>query len=136
MISKRNGLSKLERLHSRKQMDAVFASGKSVRQGPLKLVFIEAPFSATNPTAFMFTVSKRQFKRAHDRNYIKRLLREVFRVHKHSLNDYLISQQRGMQGCFLFLGMQMPNYANLEKNILRIFAQLIPPPNEMDQPVN
>jgi hypothetical protein len=41
-----------------------------------------------------------------------------------------------MQGCFLFLGMQMPNYANLEKNILRIIAQLIPPPDEMDQPVN
>lgn len=136
MILKRNGLSKLERLHSRKQMDELFAHGRSVRQGPLKLIFVESALKTNIPSEFMFTVSKRQFKRAHDRNYIKRLLREVFRVNKHLINDYLISQQKCMQGCFMFLGTQMPTHANLEKNILRIFAQLMPQENEMDQSTN
>ena len=118
MISKRNGLSKLERLHSRKQMDAVFATGKSVRQGPLKLVFIEAPFSATNPTAFMFTVSKRQFKRAHDRNYIKRCIREGLRKNKGVLEEMLILKKQRLAICFVYINREVLPSEKIENKIL------------------
>ena len=137
MISKKNGLSKFERLHSRKQLDAVFANGKSFRHGPLKLIYLEVPFENTPaPSSFVFTVSKRQFKRAHDRNYIKRLLREVYRVNKHALNEHLLKEGKAMHGCFIFLGLKKPNYLSLNKNMVNILAQLIPSENEVDQSTN
>jgi lipopolysaccharide export system protein LptA len=60
-------------------------------------------------------------------------MREVYRVNKHVLNEYLLSNQKSMQGCFIFLGMQQPNYQALNKNMQRIIAQIIPSNNEMVQ---
>lgn len=133
MISPKNGLAKFERSYSRKLMDEVFAEGKSLRQGPLKLIYLEKATNKEVPSSFVFTVSKRQFKRAHDRNYIKRLLREVFRVNKHRLNTHLIEEQKSLLGCFLFVGVQRPNYRAMEKSMLRIINQLIPAENELDE---
>ncbi|GEP49984.1 ribonuclease P protein component [Flavobacterium noncentrifugens] len=73
---------KSEKLKSRKTIDVLFSKGKSVSKYPLRLVYAEV----TDQDEVLKTgvsVSKRYFKKAVDRNYFKRVLRETYRLNKH-----------------------------------------------------
>ena len=78
--------SKLEKLKSRKTIDLLFSEGKSVSKYPLRLVY--APTEGANEkVVFGVSVSKKYFKNASDRNYLKRVLRECYRLNKHLLHE-------------------------------------------------
>ena len=79
---------KSEKLKSRKTIDLLFSQGKSVSKYPLRLVYVENPSDA-ELVQMGVSVSKRNFKRAHDRNYFKRCLREAYRMNKHILHQDL-----------------------------------------------
>lgn len=86
---------KIQKLKSKKTIDSLFAVGKSVSKFPLRLVFV-----CVDPAKEIFfenlkigvSVSKRNFKKAVDRNYFKRLLRESYRLNKHILTENLDNQ--------------------------------------------
>ena len=67
---------------SRKLIEQLFTEGKSVKNFPLRMVFLQVPHTSTFPIQAAFSVPKRNFKRAVDRNRIKRLLRETYRLQK------------------------------------------------------
>lgn len=71
---------KEEKLKSQKLIDHLFAARQSVSKFPLRLAFVEIPQGECN--LFGVSVSKKYFKRAHDRNYFKRVLRETYRHNK------------------------------------------------------
>ena len=75
-------LGKQERLKSRKLIERLFTDGKSVKSFPLRMVFLQISHTSTFPIQAAFSVPKRNFKRAVDRNRIKRLLRETYRLQK------------------------------------------------------
>lgn len=75
---------KNEKLKSRKTIELLFSQGKSVSKFPLRLVYVENP-SETELIRIGVSVSKRNFKKAHDRNYFKRCLREAYRLNKQVL---------------------------------------------------
>lgn len=72
--------SKDERLCSRKTIDKLFAEGKGFTIFPLRILHL--PQEANQ---ILVSVSKRHFKRAIDRNTIKRRIREGYRLNKHLL---------------------------------------------------
>ncbi len=76
---------KSEKLKSKKTIDALFSSGKSVSKYPLRLVYVAQAFDDDATIKLGVSVSKKYFKKAHDRNYYKRLLRESYRLNKHLL---------------------------------------------------
>lgn len=85
---KRYSLNKYEKLKSKKIIEAVFAQGKSVYKHPFKLYYISLHTkSGPSPAKIGFGVSKRNFKRAVDRNLIKRRMRECYRINKHIIYD-------------------------------------------------
>ena len=78
--------TKEERLCSKRKIDSLFHSGSSFIVYPFRVVYSplemqEDPF----PVQVIISVSKRRFRRAHDRNRIKRLMREVYRLQKNEL---------------------------------------------------
>lgn len=83
--------SKEEKLKSHTTIDRMFTEGKSVSKYPLRLVYVPLDdISAEGVKLKMgVSVSKKYFKRAHDRNYFKRVLRETYRHHKHIIIDRL-----------------------------------------------
>ena len=81
-------LSKKERLCSVKDIESLFKKGKSSFVFPLKVVFIkkESEEKKLKPTRLLISVPKRNFKRAVDRNRIKRQIREGYRLQKANFN--------------------------------------------------
>ena len=79
-----------EKLKSHKTIDRLFSEGKSISKYPLRLVFVENTDENNLEKVLMgVSVSKKYFKRAVDRNYFKRVLRECYRLNQNLLKDNL-----------------------------------------------
>ena len=99
-MPKRFRFPKTERLKSRKGIDDLFATGKSVSVFPVRAVY---KFSVAEEAGIKagVSVSKRHFKKAVDRNRIKRLLREAYRLQKEEV--VMKAEQAGVSGVVFFL---------------------------------
>lgn len=85
----KNTLKSYERLKSLKSIDYIFSKeGKSVHEEDLTLRYALIKMS-DYPLKAGFSVSKRLYKKAHDRNKYKRWLRESYRTRKTPLIEYL-----------------------------------------------
>ena len=73
---------KKEKLKSQKLIEQLFSEGKSVSAFPLKLIYLKTEFKDDIQFKTGVSTSKRNFKNAVDRNRIKRLLRESYRLNK------------------------------------------------------
>ncbi|WP_433834492.1 ribonuclease P protein component [Flavobacterium anhuiense] len=80
---------KNERLKSKTTIGLLFSEGKSVSKYPLRLVYRQAEENSEEQTKIGVSVSKKYFKKAVDRNYFKRVLRETYRLNKHLLLENL-----------------------------------------------
>lgn len=114
--------SKIERLCSKKAIDDLFANGKSKSQFPFKLIYKQSAFESPFPVRAMFVVPKKKHKRANKRNSIKRRMREVYRLHKHSLYEALKTQKLDLM--FVCLTNEELEYAVIEKNMLQLMETL------------
>ncbi|MCI4641328.1 MAG: ribonuclease P protein component [Flavobacteriaceae bacterium] len=111
----------MERLKSKKIIEQLFASGEGFSVFPLRLVYLEVPVAKT-PMQCAFSVSKRQFKKATDRNKIKRLLRESYRRQKPALYNKL---QKPYHGMILFNGKKIPTQEELDKNMEQLLEKWV-----------
>jgi ribonuclease P protein component len=121
MGQSRNTFGKNERLKSVIVLDRAFAEGAK-----LKAASILVRYTYQVAT----TVSKRRFKRAVDRNRIKRLLREAWRLEKHRLLvDWSTGDpQRAL--VFIYIGREIPTFEACQNNIRKIIDVLIDHPIE------
>ena len=76
-------LGKQERLKSRKLIGRLYEEGEIVKVYPFRMVYLQTEHTSKFPTQVGVSVPKRNFKRAVDRNRIKRLMRETYRLQKH-----------------------------------------------------
>ncbi|TVZ56206.1 ribonuclease P protein component [Lutibacter sp. Hel_I_33_5] len=75
-------LGKQERLKSRKLIEKLYIEGNSIKTFPFRMVFLQVKHTSDFPVQAGFSVPKRNFKNAVDRNRLKRLMREVYRLQK------------------------------------------------------
>jgi len=77
----------------------------------------------------MVSVSKRSFKRAVDRNRIKRLMRESWRLQKQPVLHALEAQQKQAAVVFIFVGKEMPTFEEMQKSMVTVVEQLTNAPS-------
>jgi ribonuclease P protein component len=103
-------LSRQERLKSRKQIDLLFRQGNHMNVFPLRISFIIEEVRQEDPLQFGIGVSGKFFKKAVDRNRIKRLARETWRIQKNSLKQILIDKGHRMIVFTVYTGRELPEY--------------------------
>jgi ribonuclease P protein component len=104
-------LGKTEKLKSRKLIEQVFKQGKSFSAFPFRVVyhFTTDEKHATGVQAG-FSVSSKFFKNATDRNRIKRLLREGYRLQKNDLLEAVQKNNKRLAVFFIYTGNELPEY--------------------------
>jgi len=73
---------KEERLNKEIWIQELFTKGSSFHLYPFKVLFLPHPDPQYPVSQVLISVSKRNFKRAVDRNLIKRRIREAYRLNK------------------------------------------------------
>jgi ribonuclease P protein component len=111
---------KKEKLKSKKLIDQLFTEGQSVSAFPLRLVFLETSFEDAIIAKTGVSVSKRHFKTAVDRNRIKRLLREAYRLNKHDYFNNITTQYAFM---ILYIGKEKPAFEQVEIKMKVLFEK-------------
>lgn len=127
-VEKRHTLGKNERLKSWKKISALFTGGKRIAVKPLLVHYSikenKEPGSA-EPLQAGVTVSTRNFKKATDRNRIKRLLREAWRLQKQELKNNLTISGRTMDIFIVFTGKEMADYHTISGKMSLVLQKLI-----------
>jgi ribonuclease P protein component len=122
LVIHRNTLGKNERLKSRKLIEAVFSKGKSFTQYPFRISYLTTELSF--PLQAGFAVSSKNFKKAVDRNRIKRLTREAWRLQKQSLLEQLLTQKKQLAIFFIYTGKELPEYSMISAKMHLIIEKL------------
>jgi ribonuclease P protein component len=114
---------KAERLCSKKIIDKLFLEGKSVFSFPVKIVYLETQLPVKVSVQAGFSVGKRNFKRAVQRNLIKRRMREVYRLNKSNFYDAIGEKQVAV--FFIFTGKTIPDYNQIEVAVKKGMKKLL-----------
>jgi len=120
----RQTFGKAEKLKSKKLIEKLFDEGKSVGNNGFTLVYLPAVLSGFYPVQAGFSVPKRFFKNATDRNYIKRQMREVWRKNKHELYTQLAAQNLQMAIMWVYKGKNVPGYSTTTEAMLLCLKKL------------
>ncbi len=123
-------LSRHERLKSRKQIDLLFRQGNNMNVFPLRVSYIMEKIRQEEPLQFGVGVSGKFFKKAVDRNRIKRLARETWRIHKNSLKQILVDKEYSMIVFTVYTGRELPEYEVIRKAMESVIEKLCRIANE------
>ncbi|MBY0347702.1 MAG: ribonuclease P protein component [Hydrotalea flava] len=125
--------SKHEKLKSRKQIEVLFVKGMQLYSYPFKILYQIAPRTGDDAVLKAgVTVSSRHFKKAVQRNRIKRLMREAYRLNKVKLQQLLTEKPHQLYLFIIYVGKEMPNQQKLHSASHKLLVQLYQILHEMD----
>lgn len=112
---------KHEKLKSRTLIDLLFSEGKSVSKYPLRLVYVQVPELDDSNVKLGVSVSKKHFKKAVDRNYYKRVLRESYRLNKSILLNTIENKKYAFM--FLYQTKDKLSYQEISEKTIQLFEK-------------
>ena len=116
---------KEERLCNKRLIDELFHNGSSFLCYPFKASWLLTDEPLQFPVQILFSVSKKRFKRAVDRNLIRRRMREAYRLHKQEhLYDKLSHSEKKVVLSLGYIGKEIAPYEFAEKKMLKLLTQL------------
>lgn len=115
---------KEERLHEKKIIEELFEKGRVFHLSPFKVVWLQCDYEGKYPAKVLISVPARNFKKATDRNYLKRLMREAYRKNKNIICQP--EKERGKKIAFMlfYSGKIIIPYQEVESKIVLILQRL------------
>ena len=133
-------LPKSERLYLRESINELFAQGQSFTCFPYRVVYLVKPgVPSVQPTpdasptpdprqgrcAIMTVAPKKRFKHAVDRNHVKRLTREAYRLQKLPLHEALEATGRSIEVAFVYADNKIITFEQTHRHIGKALSRLV-----------
>jgi ribonuclease P protein component len=112
-----------EKLKKKILISELFASGKSASVFPLKMIYLQNDHDSPFKIQAGVSVSKRNFKRAVDRNRIKRLMRESYRKNKYLMYNDEDTKKHIMM--FIYQGKDEVSYELMEEKMTQLIEKFL-----------
>jgi len=110
-------LGKEDKLKSRKIIEQLFSEGKSFSLFPFRIIYLFQPANTIGQLQAGFSVGTKHFKKAVDRNRIKRLMREAYRLQKNALADLVKNSDKHLQVFFIYTNADIPDHTIVSEKI-------------------
>ena len=115
---------KEERLSNKKLFERLFAGGKSFYIHPFRIIWI-ADNEAPAGVSVAFAVPKKIFKRAVDRNKVRRRIKEAYRLNKDGLRVSVKGINRKVSFIFIYQDSTILEYEIISKAVVEVIDRLI-----------
>jgi len=119
----RNTFNKEEKLKKKTLIAELFAGGKSISVFPLKMIYLETDHDSAYKIQAGVSVSKRNFKKAVQRNRIKRLMRESYRKNKFLI--YNSEDTKKHIFMFIYQGKNEVSYQFMEEKMVILLERFL-----------
>ena len=122
-MDKPHALPKSERLSSLTAVRRLFTDGASGFVYPFRYMVFKT--ESTTPTVeVLFSVPKRNHKRANKRNTLKRRMREAYRLNNEALHASIKEQGKEVDIAFVYSSKDLLPYKTIEHAVRRILAEV------------
>ena len=119
------GLSKAERIHSRLVVESLFSSrNSSIAVYPLRIVWTIDESDVASPASILVSVPKKRMHHAVDRNRMKRMVREAYRLNKQILLSCLEGSGRHVDIAFICIADNVPTSSQVSKSVVKALARI------------
>ncbi|MBL7929262.1 MAG: ribonuclease P protein component [Bacteroidia bacterium] len=118
-------LSKAEILRGENQIDRLYKSGKRISTPPLLIIKTETEKTDEHPVKAAFVIPKRNFRKATQRNRLRRQLKEAWRLNKQPLIDVMKVKNKTLQLLLIYSGKTPVSFSELEQKIVILLHRLI-----------
>jgi ribonuclease P protein component len=117
-------MGKQYKLCSQKLIESIFETKQSVKSYPFIAHYKAFELPANVPFQLVLSVPKRNFKRAHDRNKIKRQMREIIRKNKASIENILLNSNQQFGLFILFTAKEEFEFELFSKKLIQLLEKL------------
>lgn len=123
-IVEKFGFSKDEKIVGNSKVDGLFENGQSFVAYPLRVVYLLSSEYKTPPVSVLISIPKKRIKSAVNRNRIKRLIREAYRLNKLAVSDLCVERGLRLDVGFIYVKDDIVQFADIVKAMKKALAEL------------
>jgi ribonuclease P protein component len=116
---------KEERLCSHRLIRMLFSKGMTFHLKPFRITWMRQSLDVTSPVQVLMSVPKYNFRKAVDRNLIRRRMKEAYRLNKQNLFDNLTGTGHQLAVCITYAGKEIADFDFVQAKIIILLQRLI-----------